>query len=71
MILNVRVIPRSRRNEVKETQNYLKVNLTSPADKNKANIHLIEILADYFKVRKNQITITKGLKSRDKKIEIL
>ncbi|MEW6170932.1 MAG: DUF167 domain-containing protein [Candidatus Omnitrophota bacterium] len=71
MILNVRVTPKSKRNEIKKTANCLKVYLTSPADKNKANIHLIEILADYFKVRKNQITITKGLKSRDKIIEIL
>lgn len=71
MILNVRVIPKSSRNKIKGYADYLKVYLTSPAEKDKANKHLMEILAEHFQVKKSQIKITQGLKSRNKIIEIL
>jgi uncharacterized protein YggU (UPF0235/DUF167 family) len=43
---------------------------TSPARDNKANISVIEQLSDYFDVPKNCITIKRGLKSKNKVIEI-
>jgi len=48
----------------------LKVHLTAPAVDGKANKALIVILSEYFKKRKNQIKITKGLKSPLKTINI-
>jgi len=47
-----------------------RIYLTAPAVDGKANKALIALLADYFKVRKSKIEITKGLKSRLKTISI-
>jgi len=44
--------------------------LTAPAVDGKANETLIKFLAGHYGVRKNQIEITKGLKSRHKIIII-
>lgn len=70
MILRVRVIPKSSRILVKEEQDYLKVYLTKPACDGLANQQLIEVLAKHLKIKKYQIEITKGQKSRDKLINI-
>jgi len=71
MIFNVRVIPRSSRNRIQQEGNNLKAHLTKPAQQGLANEQLIELLSDYFKVKKYQIRIKSGEKSRDKLVEIL
>jgi uncharacterized protein len=70
MVINVKVFPRSRKNQIKEESGILKVYSTAPAVDNKANEAVIEMLADFFRVRKNQIEIKRGHKSRNKVIEI-
>jgi uncharacterized protein (TIGR00251 family) len=70
MILSVRVIPKSSRILVKEEQGCFKVYLTKPASDGLANQQLIEVLAKHLKIKKYQIEITKGQKSRDKLINI-
>lgn len=55
---------------VKKENDVFKVYLTSPAQEGLANKHLIEILAIHFGVKKYDIKIKKGEKSRDKLIEI-
>ena len=70
MILNVRVTPRSSRNSVKRENDILKVYLTKPAQDGLANAQLIGLLSEYLGVKKSQIKIIKGEKSRDKLIEI-
>lgn len=71
MILNVKVIPRAKTNQVQEIgANCLKVHISAPAQGNKANKALIEILARYYKLKKRQITIIRGEKSHHKTIEI-
>ena len=70
MILNVRVAPKASRNLVKKCQDHLKVYLTKPAQDGLANAQLIDLLSEYLKVKKYQIKIIKGDKSRDKLIEI-
>ena len=70
MILNIRVIPKARRNLIKKENDSLKAYLTKAAQNGLANKQLIELLAEYLKVRKYQIKIIKGEKSRDKVIEI-
>jgi uncharacterized protein YggU (UPF0235/DUF167 family) len=42
----------------------------SPAKDNKANISVIEQLSDYFDIPKRNITIKRGLKSKNKIVEI-
>ena len=66
----LKVAPKAKRDSVKKEGNLWKVCLTAPAADGKANRALIGVLADYFNVRKSQIEIIKGLKSRHKTISI-
>ena len=68
---NLRVTPKSSRTKVVLIKpGDLKVYLTKPAYDGLANEQLIELLANYFKVKKYQVKIIKGLKGRDKVAEI-
>lgn len=46
------------------------VYVKAPAEENKANIELIKTLAKHYKVSTVQIKIIKGLKSKEKIVEI-
>ena len=70
MKINVKVIAAAKRNEIIKEENSFKVYVNKPAVDNKANLAVIELLADYFKVRKNSVNIIKGQKSKNKIIEI-
>lgn len=70
MILNIRVIPKASRNLIKEDKGGLKAYLTKTPHDGLANKQLIELLSAYLKVRKYEIRIIKGEKSRNKTIEI-
>jgi uncharacterized protein len=70
MKLKVKVIPNARQNKLVEQGPYFKVYLTAPAVEGKANEALILFLADNFKVKKNQIRIILGKKTRNKVVEI-
>ena len=72
MLIKIRVLPRSSRNEVvgEMTDGTLKVKLTAPPVDGKANEALIKLLSDHFGVSKNKITIIKGLTNKNKTIEI-
>ena len=68
----VRVIPGAKKNLIRpEEGGKLKVYLTAPAVEGKANKALLQVLAEYFGVKRRCIEIIKGLKSRDKTISIL
>lgn len=69
-IINVRVVPNSGRNEIKELENGLKVYLTAPPVEGKANKALVSALAEYFGVKKSQLEIVKGAGSRNKSVRI-
>ena len=70
MKLEVRVVPRARRNLIKKQNNLIKVYLTKPAHKGQANAQLIEFLSKELKIKKYQIRIVKGQASRQKIVEI-
>ena len=70
-IIEVRVIPRAGRNEVKEDGEKLRVHLSAPAEDGRANQALVKVLAEHFGVKKSMITIIKGLRSRQKVIKII
>ncbi|PIU83946.1 MAG: YggU family protein [Elusimicrobia bacterium CG06_land_8_20_14_3_00_38_11] len=70
MILQIKVIPNARKNDIKFENALYKVYITAPAVDGKANKKLIEFLAEHFKVRKNEIFIKRGEKSRHKIIQI-
>ena len=70
MKIDVKVIPNAKKKLVKEENGLWKIYLTAPAVEGKANKALIEILADHFGIKRNQIQMTKGLQSRLKTINI-
>ena len=70
MSLEVKVIPKAKRNFVKEAADGLRVYVTAPVTNGKANKAVIDILAEHFGVAKGRIEIVRGLKSRHKVIKI-
>ena len=69
-LINIKVIPNAKSNEVIEEVDSIKVKVNSPAIGGKANKAVIKVLADHFKVKKSQISIVKGEKNRNKRIQI-
>ncbi|MBF0123125.1 MAG: DUF167 domain-containing protein [Candidatus Omnitrophica bacterium] len=70
MVLNVKVIPGARKNLYKEENGTVKIYLTAPPVEGRANEALCDFLAEHFDVRVSCIGIIKGLKSRNKVINI-
>ena len=70
MIFTIRVSPRASRSRVEQIGNSLKVYLTKPAAEGQANAQLIDLLSLHFKIKKYQISIKSGAKSRNKLVEI-
>jgi uncharacterized protein len=69
--ISIRVVPNASRNEViKEEDGSLKVRVTAKAAEGKANKAVIEVLADYFGIKKSQVRIVMGEKARNKVVEI-
>jgi uncharacterized protein len=64
--ISVKVIPNAKINQILEEEDRLRVHLTKPAIDGKANISLIKVLSEYLNVKKSQIKIIKGEKTRDK-----
>jgi len=70
MILEIKVIPGAKKNLLKEEAGGVKVYLTAPPVDGKANEALVEFLAEHYGIRSSRIEIIKGLKSRNKVINI-
>ncbi len=69
-VVRVRVIPKAKQNSIEKLADSFKVRLTAPPEGGKANKLLTKLLADYFGVKKSQISIIGGAKSRDKLIRL-
>jgi len=67
MRLNIKVIPKSKKDEVIEGDP-LVVRVTDPPEKNKANRKVIKLLSKHFKGR---VSLVGGLGSREKVIEVI
>jgi uncharacterized protein (TIGR00251 family) len=71
MLIHVKVIPNSKKYQVEKiSDDYFKVRVNAKAENGRANKRLVEIISEYFKVSKSSVVILKGLKSRNKIIEI-
>lgn len=68
--IKIRVIPNAKKDEVTEGNNILKIRLKAKAEGGKANRALIEIISEYFGVKKAKIRIVAGEISREKIIEV-
>lgn len=70
MIVNIRVIPRARRNQITvDTDGTVRVHTTATPADGAANEAVIKMLAEHFKVPKTSINIIRGSTSRNKVIE--
>ena len=70
MRINVRVIPRSSKNEISWENEILKVRLTAPPVDGAANEALIKLLAARLGLPKRALQIVHGAKGRQKVLEI-
>lgn len=72
MRIYVRVTPRSGKNEVlKISKGEYKVRVTAAPEKGKANIAVINILAEFFRIPKSAINIVGGKTAKIKIIDII
>lgn len=70
MIIEVRVIPRAKKNAIEQSENGLRLHTTALPESGKANSAVIKLLSEHFKTAKSNIKIIKGDKSRNKTFEI-
>ena len=70
MRVEVKVIPNARRDKVTKEGGKLKVYVRAPVVEGKANRALIKLLAEFFGVRRRDVRIIRGERSRVKLIEI-
>ena len=72
VVFSVKVVPRSSKTAVSGLLGgMLKIKLAAAPEKGKANESLVEFLADTLGIKKNAITITSGLTSPVKTIQIV
>ncbi len=69
--LNVRVVPRSSRNQISGVEGgALKIKLTAPPVEGAANAALIQFIAEWLSVRKSAVSIISGDKARQKIVRV-
>jgi len=69
-VIRVKVVTSASKEKIIETEDFLKIYLTLPPQKGKANKRLLEVLCDYFNVKKSSLRIIKGATSPLKLIEV-
>ena len=71
MIIKVRVVPNSREESMQKTgERTYRLKLREKAIEGRANVVAIEKIAAYFGVRKSEVILVRGAKSREKAILI-
>ncbi len=71
LILQVRLQPRARRNEIAGVGgNRLKIRLTAPPVESKANAHLTALLAQWFGIPKSNVQLLHGHRGRNKVLRL-
>lgn len=70
MRVNVRVMPRSSKNEIRWEGDSLKIRLTAPPVDGAANAALLKFLAARLKLPQSALQIVQGATSRQKVIQI-
>ena len=68
MTLRIKVIPRSKKNEISGelADGTLKVHVTAPPEKGKANKALALLLAEVLEVKKSSVALASGETAREK-----
>lgn len=68
--ISVKVKTNAKKEKIEKVGDVFLVSVKEPPKENKANKRLIELLSDYFKVPQSRIFINKGIKSKQKIVEI-
>ena len=68
--ITIKVTPNAKTNSITKENNILKIRVTAPAINNKANKAVIQLLSKHLKINKSKIKIIKGIKSKEKIINI-
>lgn len=71
MKLEVKVFPKSKKEELIEEGGALKAYIKAAPEEGKANKALVELIAREYKVKKSGVKIIKGLTSRNKVVEVI
>lgn len=70
MLLNVKVIPNAKKEQIKNTENGLRIYVTVPPADGRANKAVIKLLSKELNIAKSKIEIIQGEKGREKIIKI-
>lgn len=70
MQIKVRVVTNAKKERIISEGDVYKIYVSAPPEKGKANKKIIELVADYFKVKKSSVSIISGLRSKEKTIKI-
>jgi uncharacterized protein (TIGR00251 family) len=68
--IKIKVVPNARRNEIIIEGETVKVKVNAPAVDGKANKAVVECICKHFLLKKSEVEIIKGLKSREKTIQV-
>lgn len=68
-MIRVKAVPNcSKKGIISQEGGIFKIGLNSPPQEGRANEELIEFLSNYLNIKKSNISIIKGLNSKDKTI---
>jgi uncharacterized protein len=72
LFINFKVIPNKKHNRILKSEgvNSFKVELKAKPIEDRANLELVRYLAKVLELRQNQITIVRGIHSREKVLQI-
>ncbi|NLW31523.1 MAG: DUF167 domain-containing protein [Fibrobacter sp.] len=68
--IDIRLKPRSKKDKITVKDSVIEITVTAPPVDNKANMHLVRLLAKRLKVSRSSIQIIKGEHSRNKSVAI-
>lgn len=68
--IDIRLKPRAKNDKIKVKDSIIEISVTSPPVDNKANTHLIRLLAKRLGVSRSSIQIIKGEHSRNKSVSV-
>ena len=71
MILDVKVTPNAKEDSLIEEADCLRIRTRAPADKGKANEAVLKIIAGHYGVRMSKVRLLRGMRSRNKRVEIM
>ena len=69
MLIAIKVIPKSSKNELEQiSKDVFKAKITVAPEKGKANAKVIELLSKYFDIARSEIQIVSGARSKQKRV---